>query len=314
MLPNMMPRVGAGKRANVFYNTGHGHLGWTLSAVTADMVAEQVQQAQRRPAFARCAGGGLIAGIPPRSAAMAISAFDLFKIGIGPSSSHTVGPMRAARLFALGLQSSGLIEETARIVCSLHGSLGATGKGHGSDRAVLLGLMGHEPDTVEVDAVPARVDAVRSSGQLDAGRWPNTPLSASVMTCCSTAHPCRSTPTACASSRSTPPAPNSVNRVFYSVGGGFVVSDEVAADGKQSPGDRARHHRAAHAVTAAATELLNTHRATPMQHRRGDAHQRAPLAQRRRNRCRPARHLALDAGLRGSAGATRPACCRVVSR
>jgi len=85
---------------------------------------------------------------------MAISVFDLFKVGIGPSSSHTVGPMRAARLFALRLQREGLLTCTARVRCELLGSLGATGRGHGSDRAVQLGLMGHEPDSVPIDAIP----------------------------------------------------------------------------------------------------------------------------------------------------------------
>jgi L-serine dehydratase len=97
---------------------------------------------------------------------MAISVFDLFKIGIGPSSSHTVGPMRAARLFALALQHDGLLEATASVKCELYGSLGATGKGHGSDTAVMLGLMGHKPDTVDVQAVPALVNAVRTSKRL----------------------------------------------------------------------------------------------------------------------------------------------------
>ncbi|HNW65346.1 MAG TPA: serine dehydratase beta chain, partial [Piscinibacter sp.] len=69
---------------------------------------------------------------------MAVSVFDLFKIGIGPSSSHTVGPMRAARLFALRLQHDGHLAATARVTARLYGSLGATGKGHGSDKAVLL--------------------------------------------------------------------------------------------------------------------------------------------------------------------------------
>ena len=97
---------------------------------------------------------------------MAVSVFDLFKIGIGPSSSHTVGPMRAARLFALRLASDGLLERTARVQVSLYGSLGATGKGHGSDKAVLLGLAGHEPDSVDIEAVPALLAAVRGSGRI----------------------------------------------------------------------------------------------------------------------------------------------------
>jgi len=98
---------------------------------------------------------------------MAISVFDLFKIGIGPSSSHTVGPMRAARLFATALQRDGLLDATAAVKCELYGSLGATGKGHGSDAAVMLGLMGQAPDTVDVDAVPDMIRAARASQTLD---------------------------------------------------------------------------------------------------------------------------------------------------
>ncbi len=92
---------------------------------------------------------------------MAISVFDIFKIGIGPSSSHTVGPMRAARMFAQALQVDGLLDTTASVRCELYGSLGATGKGHGSDVAVMLGLMGHAPDTVDVQAVPGMIGLVR---------------------------------------------------------------------------------------------------------------------------------------------------------
>ncbi|MBB1074028.1 L-serine ammonia-lyase [Rhodoferax sp. 4810] len=98
---------------------------------------------------------------------MAISVFDLFKVGIGPSSSHTVGPMRAARLFALALQRDGLLAYTASVTCELYGSLGATGKGHGSDVAVMLGLLGHAPDTVDVDAVPSLIAQVRAEQSLN---------------------------------------------------------------------------------------------------------------------------------------------------
>src|SRR5450759_3629388 len=93
---------------------------------------------------------------------MAISIFDLFKIGIGPSSSHTVGPMRAARLFAQALERDGLLSATASVTCELYGSLGATGKGHGSDVAVMLGLMDHAPDSVDVAAVAGLFASVRS--------------------------------------------------------------------------------------------------------------------------------------------------------
>ncbi|MGC8807997.1 MAG: L-serine ammonia-lyase [Thiomonas sp.] len=164
---------------------------------------------------------------------MAVSVFDLFKVGIGPSSSHTVGPMRAARLFALQLQSSGTLAQVARVRCALYGSLGATGKGHGSDRAVLLGLMGETPDTVDVDRIPARIAAVGATHRLDLlGAQPlafdpardivfyaleQLPLHANGMRF------------------SAFDAADALleERIYYSVGGGFVVSDEVAADGEK---------------------------------------------------------------------------------
>jgi L-serine dehydratase len=97
---------------------------------------------------------------------VALSVFDLFKIGIGPSSSHTVGPMRAARQFAARLHEAQLLGRVARIAVTLYGSLGATGKGHGSDKAILLGLSGHEPDSVDVDAIAAIVEKIRTSHEL----------------------------------------------------------------------------------------------------------------------------------------------------
>lgn len=97
---------------------------------------------------------------------MSLSVFDLFKIGIGPSSSHTVGPMRAAARFAEGLRRDGLLAQTDSIKAELYGSLGATGKGHGSDKAVLLGLEGEHPDTIDTESIPARLQAIRDSGRL----------------------------------------------------------------------------------------------------------------------------------------------------
>src|SRR6185369_11642580 len=97
---------------------------------------------------------------------MAVSVFDLFKIGIGPSSSHTVGPMRAARVFAQRLAHDGQLGATARIKADLYGSLGATGKGHGTDKAVLLGLAGHEPDSVDVEAIPGLLETMRTTREL----------------------------------------------------------------------------------------------------------------------------------------------------
>jgi L-serine dehydratase len=162
---------------------------------------------------------------------MAVSVFDLFKIGIGPSSSHTVGPMRAARMFASRLEHDGVLLRVARVQSQLYGSLGATGKGHGSDKAVLLGLAGHEPDTVDVDAVPALLAALREQQRLDLlgrhgidfnerddlvfHRRETLPFHANGMRFAAF----------------DAGGAELANRVYYSVGGGFVVSDEVAADG-----------------------------------------------------------------------------------
>jgi L-serine dehydratase len=164
---------------------------------------------------------------------VAVSVFDLFKIGIGPSSSHTVGPMRAARLFALRLAHEGRLHDTRRICAQMYGSLGATGKGHGTDKAVLLGLCGFEPDTVEVDGIAALLQRIRESRRivlhgpheidfaektdLVFQRREALPFHANGM-------------------RFTAFGADGgelVTRVYYSVGGGFVVSDEVAHDGSR---------------------------------------------------------------------------------
>jgi L-serine dehydratase len=164
---------------------------------------------------------------------MAVSVFDLFKIGIGPSSSHTVGPMRAARLFAGRLEHEGRLPATARVCSQLYGSLGATGKGHGTDKAVLLGLLGHEPDTVDVEHIGAELKRVRDAKRIALlgtreiafdektdlifYRRETLPFHANGM-------------------RFTAfdaDGGELLTRVYYSVGGGFVVSDEIAHDGSR---------------------------------------------------------------------------------
>ena len=92
---------------------------------------------------------------------MSLSVFDLFKIGIGPSSSHTVGPMKAAAMFAKALAKDGMLAATARVEVRLYGSLGATGKGHGTDTAVMLGLEGLMPDSIDPDSIDARLTKIR---------------------------------------------------------------------------------------------------------------------------------------------------------
>ena len=164
---------------------------------------------------------------------MAISVFDLFKIGIGPSSSHTVGPMRAARMFAARLDKEGLLVRVAQVRVTLYGSLGATGKGHGSDKAVLLGLAGHEPDSVDVDAIPSLLNDIRDVGRiallgrhsirfdeaadLRFHRSESLPLHANGMRCVAF----------------DAAGAELLARTYYSVGGGFVVSGETGGDGPQ---------------------------------------------------------------------------------
>ncbi len=164
---------------------------------------------------------------------MAISVFDLFKIGIGPSSSHTVGPMRAAKLFATRLKQSGLLPFTHRVICRLYGSLGATGKGHASDIAVLLGLSGHAPDTIDIDTVAHIVSIIRTQKRL---------LVLGEHTIAFTEgadlHFLRSERLPFHSNGMRFSAHNTQgqeieSRTYYSVGGGFVVSEDVAADGSK---------------------------------------------------------------------------------
>ncbi len=96
-----------------------------------------------------------------------ISVFDMFTVGIGPSSSHTVGPMRAARQFAEHLRTQGLLDRAESVTVNLYGSLGATGRAHGCDKAVILGLMGEMPETTAVDEIDGKLDMVRESRNLD---------------------------------------------------------------------------------------------------------------------------------------------------
>ena len=106
---------------------------------------------------------------------MAISVFDLFTIGIGPSSSHSIGPMRAARRFVERLRADGVLDRCAEVEVRLYGSLALTGKGHGTDKAMLLGLEGATPEGIDPDEVEPRVAAIRASGRLTLADGPTMP-------------------------------------------------------------------------------------------------------------------------------------------
>jgi L-serine dehydratase len=103
---------------------------------------------------------------------MAPSVFDLFKIGIGPSSSHTVGPMWAALRFVRMLETQGVLGDVRRVRADLYGSLALTGRGHATDKAILLGLSGERPDTIDPEAVGPIVQRTVSGHTLRlAGRF-----------------------------------------------------------------------------------------------------------------------------------------------
>ena len=169
---------------------------------------------------------------------VAISVFDLFSVGIGPSSSHTVGPMRAARTFAEGLADDGLLSDVVRVRAELFGSLGATGRGHASDRAVILGLEGERPETVDTATVLDRVAAVRAAGRITLLGKHEAALATDDLVL----H--RRT--------SLPFHPNGMRffaysaagevlreRSYYSIGGGFVVDEEAAGADRIKPDDTA---------------------------------------------------------------------------
>jgi L-serine dehydratase len=163
---------------------------------------------------------------------VAISVFDLFSIGIGPSSSHTVGPMRAARMFAARLQNEGLLAHTASVRAELFGSLGATGHGHGTPKAVLLGLEGESPRTIDISHADERADLIRSTGRINLlgahdiafdydedlilHRRKALPYHANGMTVFAYDHE---------------GAPL-LEKTYYSVGGGFVIDEDAVGENR----------------------------------------------------------------------------------
>ncbi|WP_431783335.1 L-serine ammonia-lyase [Streptomyces chumphonensis] len=178
---------------------------------------------------------------------MAISVFDLFSIGIGPSSSHTVGPMRAARMFAARLKNDGVLAQTTSVRAELFGSLGATGHGHGTPKAVLLGLEGHSPRSVDVTRADAWVDRIRHEGRL---RLLSTEIG--------DAHEIAfdaDTDLVLHRRRSLPYHANGMTlfaydtdgrplleKTYYSVGGGFVVDEDAVGEDRIKLDDTVLRH------------------------------------------------------------------------
>jgi L-serine dehydratase len=164
-----------------------------------------------------------------------ISVLDLFTIGIGPSSSHTVGPMRAARRFLDQLTQSGLINATGRIEVNLYGSLALTGKGHGTDKAVLLGLEGETPEDVDIDFVPRRIERIREAKTLRLPGGREIPFD-------------EASDLLFHRRESLPEHPNGMRfaayddqgrallaRTYFSVGGGFVVGEQTTTADQVAP-------------------------------------------------------------------------------
>lgn len=161
---------------------------------------------------------------------MAISVFDMFSIGIGPSSSHTVGPMRAAHRFIEFLTEKNLLDSIGRVKAELYGSLGATGKGHGSDKAVMIGLEGHLPEEVDPDIIPARLETIRSEKKIKLNGTTELKFN-------------EEKDLVMHRRKSLPRHSNGMifiafdkdgneiaKKTYYSVGGGFVVNEDIDAD------------------------------------------------------------------------------------
>ena len=202
---------------------------------------------------------------------MVVSTFDLFKIGIGPSSSHTVGPMRAAaRFVARWLQENGDLQRTARVRAEVFGSLALTGRGHGTDKAVLMGLEGHLPNLIDPDIIPAALARIRGEKKirllgtheigfdekqdLIMNKRQKLPYHTNGMRF--TAYDAAGEVIA--------------TRDYYSVGGGFVVNqdeaaeDRIVADTTELPypfhsGNELLRQCEAHGLTMAALMFANEH-------------------------------------------------------
>ncbi|MET0896414.1 MAG: L-serine ammonia-lyase [Mycobacterium sp.] len=186
-----------------------------------------------------------------------ISVFELFKVGIGPSSSHTVGPMRAADRFVAWLADRDLLEATTGVRVELFGSLGATGHGHGTVTAIVLGLLGEHPETVDPESIPDRLAAISAGGELSLGGVRTVPFSAAedivLHVGKSLAHHSNGMRFhAFAGDHET-----LATREYFSVGGGFILDEDEIVTATGTGGNAAVPYafRTAHELL----ELAETH-------------------------------------------------------
>jgi L-serine dehydratase len=168
---------------------------------------------------------------------MSIGVFDLFKIGIGPSSSHTGGPMAAAHKFARGLHDDGLLPDVARVEAILYGSLGLTGKGHGSDKAVLLGLSGEKPEFVDVDTIEDRLAAMRASGTVSLYGTHEIPFVVGEDLVFERKISLPEHPNGMRFTAYSAGGEKLREKVYFSVGGGFVVDENATGADRIKPDD-----------------------------------------------------------------------------
>ncbi|WP_375208023.1 L-serine ammonia-lyase [Hyphococcus sp.] len=183
-----------------------------------------------------------------------LSVFDIFRIGIGPSSSHTVGPMRIARRFLEEAKAAGVLDRAARVRVDLHGSLALTGVGHGTDKASILGLLGFEPDRTDPDKAEKALEAARTQKRLALHGGPeidfdpkaDMELLGNVVP---TVHPNEMRLTLYAEDGA-----DIFSQVYYSVGGGFIASEKQLAAPAQD--DLIAVAREGRHQFASATELL----------------------------------------------------------
>jgi L-serine dehydratase len=166
---------------------------------------------------------------------MAVSVFDVFKIGIGPSSSHTVGPMKAAAAFVAGLAERADPDAVQRVAAELYGSLALTGVGHATDSAVLLGLLGEWPDTVDPERIPALAEAVRRDRRLRLGGGPDIAFELERDLLLHRGETLPGHPNGLRLTAFDAAGRTLDTRVYYSIGGGFVVTEEELHRNEPSP-------------------------------------------------------------------------------